>query len=558
MVSQNISLFTSFNDFALQNLLKLSFTNSLLIFFLIYLATAVISGIFTFFMRQEIIVVSRLIEFDVKNELYQHYQKLETAFYKKNNTGDLMNRASEDVSKVRMYLGPALMYLVNVFVLFVLVIYAMASINLQLTLWVLLPMPILTISIFYVNNIINKRSEEIQVQLSVLTSNAQEYYSGIRVLKSYVQEKFALQFYENASEVYMDKSLLLAKVQALFFPLMVFLVGLSTVIVVVVGGSYVQQGLITPGNIVEFIIYVNLLTWPVTSIGWAASLIQSAAASQKRINEFLKTETNIDSKKGDSIILEGSITFDHMGLTYPDTEIQAITNLHLKIKKGEKLAIMGRTGSGKTTITELLMGMYYPTSGSLLFDGKDVRTLNLSELRHQIGYVPQEVFLFSDTIMNNIKFGNSAITDEEAFEAAKKASIFKEISEFPRGFNTMVGERGVTLSGGQKQRISMARALAMNPQVLIFDDALSAVDVTTEKKIINNLSRSIENKTVIIVSHRIFSSLNFDNIIILDEGNLIESGTHRELLALKGIYADFHSKQNFDTKNASDDQESTP
>lgn len=546
MVSQNISLYASFNEFLLQDVLKLSFKNALLIFFLVYLATALISGIFTFFMRQEIIVVSRLIEFDLKNEIYQHYQKLETAFYKKNNTGDLMNRATEDVSKVRMYLGPALMYLFNVFFLFVFVIYAMLSINWQLTLWVLLPMPILTISIFYVNNIINRRSEEIQRQLSVLTSSAQEYYSGIRVLKSYVQEKFALQFYEKESEIYKDKSLQLAQVEALFFPLMVFLVGLSTIIVVLVGGTYVRKGIITPGNIVEFIMYVNLLTWPVTSIGWAASLIQSAAASQKRINEFLKTEPTIETTKGANINIQGTIEFKSLSFTYPDTGIEALKNLDFKIKKGEKWAIMGRTGSGKTTIAELLMGMYYPTSGSLLFDGANVRDVNLSQLRQQMGYIPQEVFLFSDTIFNNIKFGNSAITDEEAMEAAKKASIYKEILEFPQGFNTFVGERGVTLSGGQKQRISIARALAMNPKVLVFDDALSAVDVKTEKQIIQNLNESIQDKTVIIISHRIFSSIDFDNIVIFDDGNMVEQGTHEELIALDGVYAEFYRKQNFD------------
>jgi ATP-binding cassette subfamily B multidrug efflux pump len=545
MVSQNISLYASFNDFVLQEMLTLSFKNALLVFFLIYLATALISGVFTFFMRQEIIVVSRLIEFDLKNEIYQHYQELETAFYKKNNTGDLMNRASEDVSQVRMYLGPALMYLVNVLFLFILVIYAMLSINWQLTLWVLLPMPILTVSIFYVNNIINKRSEEIQRQLSVLTSSAQEYYSGIRVLKSYVQEKLALQFYGNESEIYKNKALKLAKVQALFFPLMVFLVGMSTIIVVLVGGAYVRQGIITPGNIVEFIMYVNLLTWPVTSIGWAASLIQSAAASQKRINEFLKTKPSIETTKGDDIDVQGVIEFNSLSFTYPDTGIEALKNVSFKINKGEKWAIMGRTGCGKTTVAELLMGMYYPSSGALLYDDCNIKQVKLSQLRQQIGYIPQEVFLFSDTIFNNIKFGNSAITDEEAMEAAKKASIYDEILEFPKGFDTMVGERGVTLSGGQKQRISIARALAMNPKVLVFDDALSAVDVKMEKKIIKNLNQGIADKTLIIISHRIFSSIKFDNILILEDGSLIESGSHNELIALNGVYADFYKKQNF-------------
>lgn len=546
MVSHNISLYASFDKFALQEVLKSSFKGSLLIFIAIYFLAALVGGVFTFLMRQSIIVMSRLIEFDLKNEIYKHYQRLDTAFYKKNNTGDLMNRATEDVSKVRMYLGPALMYLINVFFLFTFVIYTMLSINASLTLWVLLPMPILTISIFYVNNLIHKRSEAIQRQLSVLTSNAQEYYSGIRVLKSYVQERLALKFYEDASEDYKNKALSLAHVQAFFFPLMVLLVGLSTIIVVIVGGSYIQKGLITPGNIVEFIMYVNLLTWPVTSIGWAASLIQSAAASQKRINEFLKTETGIDTTKGEEINLKGNLSFNQMSFVYPDTGIQALKGVDIQINAGEKWAIMGRTGCGKTTLAELLLGMYFPSSGELRIEDKNIRDIKLSSLRQQIGYIPQDVFLFSDTIYNNIRFGNSAISDEQAEEAAKKASIYNEIMEFPKGFNTLVGERGVTLSGGQKQRISIARALAMKPRLLVFDDALSAVDVHTEKKIIQNLNESIQDKTVIVISHRIFSSIDFDQILILEEGQVVERGTHKELIAHDGIYAEFYEKQNFD------------
>lgn len=546
MVVQNVSLYTSFSNFDLQNNLKDSFQFSIVIFFLLFLATALIGGLFTFLMRQALIVMSRLIEFDLKNEIYQHYQKLETAFYKRNNTGDLMNRATEDVSKVRMYLGPALMYMVNVVFLFTFVIYTMLSINVQLTLWVLLPMPFLTVSIFYVNNIINKKSTEIQEQLSTLTSNAQEYYSGIRVLKSYVQEFFALNLYEEASEEYKTKTLELARVRALFFPLMVFLVGFSTIIVVLVGTGYVQQGKISAGNIVEFIMYVNLLTWPVTSIGWAASLIQSAAASQKRINQFLKTEAEIDTKKGEAIKLNGNISFDNLSFKYKDTGIKALKNININIKAGEKWAVMGKTGCGKTTFAEMLLGMYYATEGKLLIEGKDIKDVQLSNLRQQIGYIPQDVFLFSDTIYNNIKFGNSNLTNEQVEEAAKKASIYNEIMEFPRGFNTFIGERGVTLSGGQKQRISIARAIAINPKLLIFDDALSAVDVNTEKEIIHNLNESFENKTVVVVSHRIFSSLEFDNIIIFKDGEIIESGKHNELLENDGLYAEFYKKQHFD------------
>lgn len=546
MVSQNITLYASFENFELQETLKSSLKSSLLVFSLIYFAAALIGGVFTFLMRQSIIVMSRLVEFDLKNEIYKHYQRLDTSFYKRNNTGDLMNRATEDVSKVRMYMGPALMYLINVFFLFTFVIYTMLSINVSLTLWVLLPMPFLTVSIFYVNNLIHKRSEAIQQQLSVLTSNAQEYYSGIRVLKSYVQEKLALKFYEDASENYKEKALSLAHVQAFFFPLMVLLVGLSTIIVVIVGGQYIQKGLITPGNIVEFIMYVNLLTWPVTSIGWTASLIQSAAASQKRINEFLKTDTKIDTTVGAEIELKGKLSFKGLSFTYPDTGIEALKNLNFEIKAGEKWAVMGRTGCGKTTLAELILGMYYPSSGELLIEGHNIEDVKLSKLRQQIGYIPQDVFLFSDTIYNNIRFGNSELTDEEAESAAKKASIYEEIMEFPEGFSTLVGERGVTLSGGQKQRISIARALAMQPRLLVFDDALSAVDVHTEKMIIQNLNESIVDKTVIVISHRIFSSLEFDQIIILEDGGIAEQGTHKELLAKGGIYAEFYEKQNFE------------
>ncbi|MFT6013224.1 MAG: ATP-binding cassette subfamily B multidrug efflux pump [Chitinophagales bacterium] len=546
MVSQNITLYASFENFELQETLKSSLKSSLLVFSLIYFAAALIGGVFTFLMRQSIIVMSRLVEFDLKNEIYKHYQRLDTSFYKRNNTGDLMNRATEDVSKVRMYMGPALMYLINVFFLFTFVIYTMLSINVSLTLWVLLPMPFLTVSIFYVNNLIHKRSEAIQQQLSVLTSNAQEYYSGIRVLKSYVQEKLALKFYEDASENYKEKALSLAHVQAFFFPLMVLLVGLSTIIVVIVGGQYIQKGLITPGNIVEFIMYVNLLTWPVTSIGWTASLIQSAAASQKRINEFLKTDTKIDTTVGAEIELKGKLSFKGLSFTYPDTGIEALKNLNFEIKAGEKWAVMGRTGCGKTTLAELILGMYYPSSGELLIEGHNIEDVKLSRLRQQIGYIPQDVFLFSDTIYNNIRFGNSELTDEEAESAAQKASIYEEIMEFPEGFSTLVGERGVTLSGGQKQRISIARALAMQPRLLVFDDALSAVDVHTEKMIIQNLNESIVDKTVIVISHRIFSSLEFDQIIILEDGGIAEQGTHKELLAKGGIYAEFYEKQNFE------------
>lgn len=546
MVSNNISLYKSFEGFAMQESLKDSFTKALFIFSFVFLLAAIISGVFTFLMRQAIIVMSRLIEYDLKNEIYQHYQKLDTAFYKKNNTGDLMNRATEDVSRVRMYLGPALMYLINVVFLFAFVIFTMLSINVKLTLWVLLPLPILTISIFYVNNLINKGSEKIQEQLSMLTTQAQEYYSGIRVLKSYVQEKLALQHYTLLSEEYKTRSLHLAQIEALFFPLMILLVGISTIIVVIVGGVYVQEGSVSPGNIVEFIMYVNLLTWPVTAIGWAASLIQRASASQKRINQFLKPEPNIKNNVGKKIELNANIKFENVSIIYKDTGIKALNNVSFEIKSGKKWAIMGRTGSGKTTLAELIMGLHQTTNGKIIIDNENINDLNLNYYRKQIGYIPQDVFLFSDTIYNNIRFGNSKITEKEAEDFAKKASIYNEIMEFPNGFNTLVGERGVTLSGGQKQRISIARALANKPELIIFDDALSAVDVNTEKAIIENMEDSFSNKTVIVISHRIFSSINFDNILILDDGKIIEQGTHAELLKLNGLYAEFYKKQQTD------------
>jgi ATP-binding cassette, subfamily B, multidrug efflux pump len=543
MVAENISFYKSFSGFELQQLLETSFRKKLLIFCLIYFAAAILSGLFTFFMRQTIIVMSRYIEFDLKNEIYNHYQALDLAFYKRNNTGDLMNRITEDVSRVRMYLGPALMYGINVIFLFGFVIYTMLRINVNLTFWVLLPMPVLALSIFYVNGLINKSSEKIQEQLSNLTSHAQEYYSGIRVLKSFVQEKLALRFYENESEKYKDKSLDLARIEALFFPVMVFLIGLSNIIVIFVGGRQVMQGLISPGNLLEFVMYVNMLSWPITSIGWAASLIQRAAASQKRINIFLKTQPAITCNNSEKFNAEGSIEFRNVSFTYPDTGIQALKNVSFKINKGDKWAIIGKTGSGKSTIAELIFRLYDPTEGQILIDGKDIRNINLRDLRSQIGYVPQDVFLFSDSILNNIRFSDINISPESAQEAAKNASIHAEIEEFPRQYETLVGERGVTLSGGQKQRISIARALVKKPDILIFDDALSAVDAHTEKTILSNLKNSIEGKTVIIITHRIFSLIEFDKIMVLEDGMIQESGSHDELMNQNGHYAEIFNMQ---------------
>jgi ATP-binding cassette, subfamily B, multidrug efflux pump len=543
MVAENISFYKSFASFELQNALQASFRQKLLIFCLIYFLAAILSGLFTFFMRQTIIVMSRYIEFDLKNEIYTHYQALDLAFYKRNNTGDLMNRITEDVSRVRMYLGPALMYSINVLFLFGFVIYTMLKINAQLTFWVLLPMPILALSIFYVNGLINKTSEKIQEQLSNLTSHAQEYYSGIRVLKSFVQEKLALRFYEKESELYKEKSLDLARIEALFFPVMVFLIGFSNIIVIFVGGRQVIQGLITPGNLLEFVMYVNMLSWPITSIGWAASLIQRAAASQKRINAFLKTQPQITNVNTEKFNINGSIEFKNVSFTYPDTGIEALKNVSFTINKGEKWALIGKTGSGKSTIAELIFRLYDPTSGEIYIDGKNIKELNLNDLRSQIGFVPQDVFLFSDTIQNNIRFSDINLTQEKVEAAAKNASIHNEINQFPRQYETFVGERGVTLSGGQKQRISIARALIKKPEILIFDDALSAVDANTEKTILTNLRKDIEGKTVIIITHRIFSLLEFDGIIVLEGGEIQERGSHNHLMKLNGHYAEIYNMQ---------------
>lgn len=543
MVAENINFFNSFEGFELQNLLKASFNKKLLIFCLVYFAAALISGVFTFFMRQTIIVMSRLIEYDLKNDIYTHYQALDLAFYKRNNTGDLMNRITEDVSRIRMYLGPALMYGINVLFLFSFVIFTMVNINLELTFWVLLPMPVLALSIFYVNGLINKLSEKIQEQLSNLTTHAQEFYSGIRVLKSFVQEKLAYNFYEKESESYKDKALDLARVEALFFPIMVLLIGLSNIIVIFVGGRKVMEGLITPGNLLEFVMYVNMLTWPITSIGWIAAIIQRAAASQKRINAFLNTKPAIDSLSNKHIDIKGEIEFRNVSFTYPDTGIVALKNVSFKIKKGEKWAVIGKTGSGKSTIADLLFRLYDPTEGEILVDGVNIKDIQLNTYRKQIGFVPQDVFLFSDSIKNNIRFSDINISEERVFSAAKNASIHNEILDFPKQYDTLMGERGVTLSGGQKQRISIARTLIKLPEVIIFDDALSAVDANTEEKILANLNEAIQNKTVVIITHRIFSLLEFNKILVLHDGAIQEIGNHQTLMQKNGHYAEIYKLQ---------------
>lgn len=508
---------------------------------------ALLMGLFMFFMRQTIIVVSRLIEYDMRKEIFAHYEKLDLAFYKRNSTGDMMSRISEDVSKVRMFLGPTILYGLDLIFLFILTISSMLNVSLELTLWSLLPLPFLSISIYWVSTLINRRSEKIQQQLAVLTSTAQEVYSGIRVVKSYVHEKSMGRWFAAQSEEFRQKSLKLIRIDAFFFPLMALMIGFSTIITVYVGGLLVVKGQVTAGNIAEFVIYINMLTWPVTAIGWIASLTQQAAASQKRINEFLKTQPAIANPSSvnhpSSTALNGRIQFQNVTFIYPDTGIKALDNVSFEILPGQKIAIIGRTGSGKTTIADLLVRMYDVTEGRILIDGKEIREHDLANLRRRIGYVPQDVFLFSDSVFGNIAFGKDDITREEAEFYAKSAAVHDDIIELPNGYDTLVGERGVTLSGGQKQRVSIARAFAKQPDLLLLDDCLSAVDTNTESRILGYLENALADKTAIIITHRIYAMLEFDKIIVLDNHQISEMGTHDELLAQGGYYAELFEKQ---------------
>ena len=503
-------------------------------------------GVFLFMVRQTVIVMSRLIEYDLKKEMFAHYESLHQSFYKKNSTGDLMARIVEDVSKVRNYLGPAILYGLNLVALFSLVIFAMIRVSPELTLYCLAPLPVLSISIYYVSYLIHKHSEYIQQQLSTLTSITQEVLSGIRVVKSYVQEQPMNKYFKEETQEYMSRSLKLAKVNALFFPVMLLLIGLSTIITVYFGGIQVARGNISTGNIAEFIIYVNMLTWPVTSLGWISSIIQQASASQKRINEFLSIQPEITNPVEKPLVnrgLEGKISFNQVTFIYPHTGIKALDNLSFSLEPGQKMAIIGKTGSGKTTVGELLIRLYDVSEGSIQVDGIDVREHDLANLRTSIGYVPQDVFLFSDTISNNVRFGKPEASQSEVEQFTKYAAIYNELAELPEGFNTMVGERGVTLSGGQKQRMSIARALIKQPDIVVLDDCLSAVDTTTEKQILGYLKENLADKTAIIITHRIYSSLNFDRIIVLDDGKVVEEGTHDELLSRNGYYREQFEKQ---------------
>lgn len=494
-------------------------------------------GVFLYYMRQTIIVMSRYIEYDLRKDIFAHYTTLDQAFYRRNKTGDLMSRITEDVSKVRMYLGPAIMYGINLITLFILVIGSMLEVNAELTLYTLLPLPILSITIYLISNKINQFSEAIQQQLARLNSIAQEIYSGIRVVKSYVQEKFLLKYFEHESESFKRLSLDFTKVDSIFFPLIIFFTGISTIITVYIGGIKVNQGTITAGNVAEFVIYVNMLTWPVTAIGWIASIIQQAAASQKRINEFWQTQSAIAPAMGNGQITRGAIEFNQVSFTYEDTGIQALRQVSFQVAPGEKLGILGRTAAGKTTIADLILHIYDPQEGEIRIDGQPLKSIPLSELRAKIGYVPQDVFLFSDTIQNNISFGLPVAANMEDLEqVSTHAAVHADIVGLPKEYQTLVGERGVSLSGGQKQRISIARALIKKPRIVLLDDCLSAVDTKTESQILDSIYNQLENNTVLMITHRAAPLLNFDQIIILDRGRIVEMGSPDKLLELKGVF----------------------
>lgn len=518
--------------------------SELLINILLIIGAVLLAGIFTFIMRQAIIVTSRLIEFDLKNEIFEQYERLSLNFYKKNRTGDLMNRISEDVSKVRMYFGPAIMYSINMITLFIIVISYMVQIDSTLTLYTLLPLPILSVSIYILSRVINNRSRIVQEYLSKLTTFTQEFFSGINVIKAYSIEKFSFKDFDDLANESKEKNISLYKAQALFFPLMVLLIGASNILVIYIGGMrYINGQIESFGVIAEFIIYVNMLTWPVAVVGWVTSIVQQAEASQKRINEFLNVVPEVQNLIDKPTPIEGKIEFKNVSFTYDDTNITALKNISFSIEKGKTLAILGKTGSGKSTIANIIARLYDIKIGVVLIDNKHIKEINLTDLRENIGFVPQEAFLFSDTIKNNIKFGNEDAVEDIIKNAAKNAHIHDNIEEFSKSYDTFVGERGVTLSGGQKQRISIARSLIKNPQILVFDDCLSAVDTETEEIILNNLHAVSKDKTTIIISHRVSSTKNADFIIVLDEGKIIQKGTFNELSNKKGFYQNLYNQQ---------------
>ncbi|MEP6513056.1 MAG: ABC transporter ATP-binding protein [Parafilimonas sp.] len=527
---------------------KLEFSKLVLICCITILLLALLRGLLMFFMRQTIIVMSRHIEYDLKNDIYNHYQKLDSTFFKTHSTGDLMNRIAEDVSRVRMYAGPAIMYLTNLVALISFCLVNMLRKDVHLTLIVFAPLPLLALLIYFINTLIHKKSEKVQSLLSLLTTNAQESYSGIRVIKSFVQEKAMLGFFKRNSEAYRKNAVSLAKVDAIYFPGISLMIGLSTLLTILIGGQLALNDPQKVGTIVEFVIYINMLTFPVSSVGWVASMVQRASASQKRVNEFLNTEPAIKDEPrnfiNESEFNGGDIVFSKVTFTYPHTGITAIKNFSLEIKEGQKILILGKTGSGKSTLAQLLLRFYVPDEGKIKIGKKDISIIPLHVLRNYISYVPQDVFLFSDTVNGNINFGSNKLMPFEAVQqAARNASIDAEIQELQKGYETAVGERGVTLSGGQKQRISIARALLKKGSIMLFDDCLSSVDAKTENQIIHNLDEISTGKTTIIITHRIFTAFNFSKIVVIDEGEIIEQGTHEELMYLNGYYRQLYHLQ---------------
>lgn len=511
---------------------------------LIILATTIIAGILTFLMRQTLIVMSRHVEFDLKNEVFAHYEKLSQSFYKKNRTGDLMNRISEDVSKVRMYVGPAVMYSLNTFIRFGVVIIYMYNISPKLTLYSLLPLPLLSYSIFKISSKIHVKSSLYQQNLSTLSSFAQEFFSGIRVIKAYALENNKSEEFEKLTQDSKDKNLSLAKTNSLFGPLMILLIGLSNLVVIYAGGMmYINGSIANIGTIAQFILYINMLTWPVASLGWVSSMVQEAEASQKRLNEFLNTEPDIKNLVPEKSVIDGKIAFQNVSFTYEDTNIEALKNVSFELEKGKTLAILGKTGSGKSTILTLISRLYDTSKGEIYIDNSSIKNINLNDLRDSIAVVPQDAFLFSDSIKNNIKFGKEDATDEEIMTVAKKAAVHENIINFSQGYDTILGERGITLSGGQKQRVSIARAFIKDAPILLLDDCLSAVDTETEEQILNNLMQLAQQKTTIIVSHRVSSAKNADKIIILEEGEIIQQGSHNQLIEVEGYYKELYNKQ---------------
>ncbi len=523
--------------------------HQLLMNVLLIIGVSILAGFFTFLMRQTIIVTSRLIEFDLKNEIYQQYQRLSLNFYKKNRTGDLMNRISEDVSKVRMYVGPAVMYSMNIIVLLAVGFTQMINIDVKLTMYTLLPFPILSILIFTLSKVIHKRSRIVQEYLSKLTTFNQEFFSGISVVKSYGIENSIIKDFDEIADKSKEKNIHLQEANALFFPLMILLIGISNIIVIYVGGQQYINDEIQIGTIIEFMLYVNILTWPVAVVGWVTSMVQQAEACQARINEFLEQVPEILNFNTKPTLLQGKVTFKDVTFTYDDTNITALKNISFSVASGETVAILGKTGAGKSTIIELVARLYDTKQGVILLDDNPIESTNLNDIRNQIGFVPQDPFLFSESIGNNIKFGKEDATKEEIIQAAKDAVVHQNIIDFPNGYQTILGERGVTLSGGQKQRVSIARSIIKNPKILIFDDCLSAVDTETEEQILTNLKKVSKDKTTFIISHRVSSAKNADKIIVLDTGEIIQQGTHNQLIAKEGYYKNLYEQQLLEKEN---------